>query len=157
MAYKILDGYEKYVIFSDGRIWSRSKKHFMNPSPNTDGYPQTMFNRKSKTVHILIAKAFVPNPRNLKEVNHKDGVKTNNHYSNLEWVTRGENIKHSYRLGLRNSDGAKKASSKLKEWQVKAIRWLYKYTKTTQKELGSFYGVTQSHIGYIVNNKSWIQ
>lgn len=155
MAYKILSGFEKYVMFDDGRIWSKSKHHFMTACLNTDGYPQTMFNRKSTTFHILIAKAFVPNPNGYKEVNHKDGNKQNCHYLNLEWTTRGANIKHAYKLGLRNSNGARIASSKIKDWQVKAIRWIYKYTKSTQKELGNFYGLTQTQIGYIVNRKSW--
>lgn len=155
MAYKILSGYEKYVIFDDGRIWSRSKHVFMKPSLNTDGYPQTMFNRKSKTFHILIAKAFVSNPNKYKEVNHIDGNKANCHYKNLTWCTRGQNIKHAYKNKLRNSIGSINASSKIVPWQVKAIRFLYANYSYTQKMLGEFYGVSQTQIGYIVNGKSW--
>lgn len=157
MAYKILPGYEKYVIFDDGRIWSRTKHKFMTPSLNTDGYPQTMFNRKSKTFHILIAVAFVPNPNNLAEVNHKDGIKNNNHYLNLEWCSRGYNIKHSYKLGLRNSIGSMAASSKLKDWQIKAIRFFYQYFSYTQNSLAEIYHITQAQVSSIVLRKSWKQ
>lgn len=54
-----------------------------------------------KSIHRLLAEAFIPNPQKLPEVNHKDGNTANNLISNLEWCTGRENKRHAYRIGLR--------------------------------------------------------
>lgn len=66
---------------------------------NNCGYPVVFYNRNNKIntflVHRLVAKAFIPNPDNLSDVNHIDEDKTNNHVSNLEWLSHRDNIIHS--------------------------------------------------------------
>ncbi len=64
--------------------------------------------RKSCTVHRLVAQAFIPNPDNLPEVNHKDGDKDNNSVENLEWSTVADNRRHAFTAGLQPSRKGKK-------------------------------------------------
>lgn len=68
------------------------------------GYPKVTLQkagrRKYFTVHRLVATAFIPNPDNLPQINHKDGDKTNNFVDNLEWCTDEDNKKHAHTTGL---------------------------------------------------------
>ena len=61
-----------------------------------------------KLLHRIIAECFCEKRNTANEVNHIDGIKTNNHYSNLEWVTREENLKHAYENGLMPNDATPK-------------------------------------------------
>ena len=56
--------------------------------------------KEMKRVHRLVAQAFLPNPNNLPQVNHKDGNRENNNVNNLEWVTASQNIIHGYKMNL---------------------------------------------------------
>jgi hypothetical protein len=70
----------------------------LTPKLSNAGYLRTSVyengKHKNVSIHRLVAMAFVPNPENKPEVNHKDGDKTNNHADNLEWVTGVENKRH---------------------------------------------------------------
>lgn len=67
---------------------------------NEKGYQKVSVAGRSVFVHRLVAEAFLSNPNDLPEVNHKDGNKENNHRSNLEWCSRSQNMKHAYATGL---------------------------------------------------------
>ena len=54
-----------------------------------------------KKVSRIVAEAFIPNPEKLSDVNHIDGDKTNDKVCNLEWVNRGDNIRHAFKIGLK--------------------------------------------------------
>lgn len=98
---KVLTMYGAEIsVFDDGSIWihrgSRNKRRFGNTTDK--GYKSVLIrdNGRMRTVfvHRLVAMAFVPNPQNKPQVNHKDGNKQNNRPDNLEWVTLEENMKH---------------------------------------------------------------
>ena len=72
-------------------------------------------------IHVLVARAFIPNPANKPVVNHKDANRRNNQVSNLEWVTQLENKKHAYDKGLYKI-GCEHWNSKFTEEQIRYIR-----------------------------------
>lgn len=97
-----IQGYEHYFVTTDGKIFSQAYGSLKELSPWLDSKKRYFMIDLSKKgtvykhlVHRLVAQAYIPNPDNLPEVNHKDGNCQNNHVSNLEWVTRQENINHS--------------------------------------------------------------
>lgn len=81
---------------------------FVKPRTSNRGYVRAAIcfgqtKMKTYSVHRLVAIAFLENPNNLPEVNHKDGNKQNNHFSNLEWCTRLYNQRHAIANGLKTS------------------------------------------------------
>ena len=92
-----LDGYDHYYVSDEGYVYSKSKR--FAPRINKDGYNNVFLYKDGKgknyRVHRLVAKAFIPNPKNLPEVNHKDHDTTNNRVENLEWCDRTYNNRYS--------------------------------------------------------------
>lgn len=101
MILKDIPGYEGlYAISRDGRVYSYRFSRFFNLNRKNNWYVQVRLCKdKIQTpirVHTLVAAAFLHKPDHCTEVNHKNGIKTDNRVENLEWVCRSENIKHSY-------------------------------------------------------------
>ena len=108
---KDIKDYEgEYAITRDGRVWSYKSNKFLKPVLDKDGYHKVNLckDKKMKTfrIHRLVAEAFIPNPKGLPQVNHKDENKSNNCVENLEWC----DAKYNMNYGTRNERAAKKLS-----------------------------------------------
>lgn len=96
-TWKDVAGYEGLYQVSDlGRVRSllHGKVRILKFLDNGYGYLKVELNRNGKLVHRLVAEAFIPNPLNLPQVNHKDEDKTNNTANNLEWCTAKYNLNY---------------------------------------------------------------
>lgn len=173
MNTKEIKGFEgKYSIDEDGNVYSLPRQMVRKNGwkmtvrarklkPAIDGgYLKVAFcvNKKiqSFSVHRLMGMAFFDRDQNSKfEVNHKNGIKTDNRLCNLELVTRSENMLHAFANGLCIAKtGETNGNSKLKEFQVLEIR--DKRTKgRTLQSLADEYNVSKKNILDIVKGKIW--
>lgn len=163
--WKIIDNFPNYQISNFGRVMSLAKKDkplIMAPHIGGGGYYSVNLHRKvegkkvieRKYIHRLVAEAFIPNPLNRTEINHIDGDKTNNHITNIEWITHSENMKHSYKLGLHSRCdimGINHPRVKLSEEDVRDIRRRI----DSGTKIGKEYGITRQQVNNIRRGKSW--
>jgi len=166
--WKNITGYNNYYVSTEGRVKSKNDKgnwgneRILKIIERKSGYCVVNLysysdgNKKMKQcrVHKLVAKAFIPNPKNKPLINHIDGDKTNNSVNNLEWVTHSENMNHSYKNGFHNQPSGQK-TTKLTPKEVKEIRNRYKKEDISQYNLSIEYNVCESTIRNVVNRNSW--
>ena len=157
--WKDIEGYVgKYQVSNLGNVktfvgW---KGRVMKQSKQNKGYNIVRLSNKNHLVHRLVAQAFIPNPENKPNINHKSGVKTDNRAENLEWVTQKENIDHSIKFKLKPDDrGEKSYLAKLTENEVYVIKGLLKYTSIRPYEIAKIFNVVNDTIYAIKNKKSW--
>ena len=138
------------------------KEKFMKTPSNGDGYPSTGLCKNgvrcSFKVHTLVATHFISNPYNKLEVNHIDGNKFNNSTVNLEWLTKLENMQHSWKVGLHTATalprGSRHGMSKLNEHYVKLILDL-RQVGYSQRRVAKIFHVDKNVIALIDHNKLW--
>lgn len=154
----VVYGYESYLIYPSGDVYSKKKKAFLKQGTTKNGYRVVCLFKNGKghtfNVHKLVANHFIENKAGLSEINHKNGCKYDNRKSNLEWCTRSQNLRHKiYILG--NSGGFSLPK------KVKCIETgnIYSSISDAAKDTGSY----QSNISKVIrgeirktNGLSWV-
>ena len=112
-----INGCQHYHINQDGVVLNTKTGRVLKTDLTNMGYHRvTLWSEDQKrvriSVHRLVALHYVDNTDDLPMVNHKDGVKLNNHYTNLQWCTCSENTIHAFETGLRK-DTKKKVSNEV--------------------------------------------
>lgn len=98
---------KNYLISENGDIFSKYRGIYLSATVDNSKYFRVnlwdpVYKKTTKhLVHRLVATAYIENPEGLPQVNHIDGNKLNNYYTNLEWVTCSENQIHAYEIGLK--------------------------------------------------------
>ncbi len=130
-----------YEVSTHGNIRRKETGRLLGERTNNLGYItiSVMIDRKSRYVsaHRAVAETYIPNPENLSEVNHKDKNPSNNCLENLEWISRRDNVIHSYKMGR------KKHTCPINQYGLSGN---FIQTFSSIKEANEHLGVKRSHI-----------
>ncbi len=162
-VWKDIPDYEGYQVSNKGNVKSLSynrtgKEGILKLCLCSMGYPIVSLGingkMKSKRVHRIVAETFISNPEGKPNINHINGIKTDNRMENLEWCTQKENVHHSEKNGLaKHARGEKAGRSKITK--VDAMEIKYGHQGMKQKDIAEIYGISQSQVCRIRLGKLW--
>ena len=160
-----IENYEGlYKVSNFGRVKSFhfGREKLLKAGVSNTGYVNVSLTKnktkKNFNVHVLVAKAFIPNPDGKREVNHIDGDKLNNCVDNLEWVTGSENTRHAIQNGqMKIKKGSQCYQAKLTDEQVRYIRENYTahHHEFGEKALAKKFNVSSSTICDIISWRTY--
>lgn len=165
-VWRAIPGVEAYEASTRGRLRSithlvidtrgrrqRKTGKLLKPTLSVAGYHVVGMGRVPKIaqlfVHRVVAKTFIPNPAKLPEINHKNGVKTDNQISNLEWISTTENQRHRRRILNKNT-----FARKLRADDAVDIRILRSFGATLSG-IAKAYDITRAHASSISRGVNW--
>lgn len=159
--WKPIKGYSNYIVSNLGnvkRLYTRSEL-ILKPQLTKWGYLRVQLSKNHKykkfTVHRLVLETFNPILNKL-QVNHINGIKTDNRLCNLQWVTAKQNIIHSFKNKLRTMTKGESCSwAKLKEQDVKSIRFAFKTGFWNMRQLAELYKINKTTVFEIIHRKIW--
>ena len=118
--------FPNYLIYDDGRVYSKKRNIYLKQHPDTYGYAMVGLCREGKRytvrIHRLVAEHYIANPYNKPTVDHWDGVKTNNHVDNLSWMTSEEQHNAFRPIAKNNTSGHRgicERKSRRKIWRYR--------------------------------------
>lgn len=172
--FRPIRGYEGlYEISNHGRVkslpksWGKDGRSFgvkgeteLMAHKMDNGYPRIVLCKDSikraMSVHRLVAEAFIENPNNYPVVNHRNSIKSDNYFENLEWTTYKGNAIHAFENGRRSGrKGMAHHHSKYSDMDIRVIRKLYSDGKYSQQEIADMFEDYQSNISRIILKKRW--
>lgn len=151
---KIIESFPNYSISETGEIFNILRKRRLKTQLDHAGYEKVALHHQGKVkvflVHRLVAEAYIPNPDNLPQINHKDMVKSNNCVSNLEWCTSKYNV---------NYGGPHSPISKMRKARARPVVQICngeivgRYKSTTEAEIIT--GIHQTNISKCCLHRKW--
>jgi hypothetical protein len=148
----------KYFITKNGVIINSKTKRKLKPQNNGNGYLKITLTIEGlqiqRYVHRLVGLAFIPNPLNRKQINHKNGIKIDNRIDNLEWVTCSENAIHAHKMGLK-ANGDKLWNGKFNKEDINKINKM-DMDHIKRYKIAEIMGCAKSTISDILNGKRYL-
>lgn len=154
---------ERYEVSNFGRVRHVLNKKVRKTPLNHKGYPTVCIKRDDRNrcgiaVHRMVAEVFIPNPNNLPQVNHKNGIKTDNRVENLEWITNTDNMRHAFQvLGRKALSGIENGMASFTQEDINYIRTHYiPYDREFGiNGLAKKFGVCSQTVGRVVRNQTY--